>query len=324
MSEEKLNVLPTGRSSMTTDLLRGIIVVGLLFYAATHIPIFGFFISLLIPVLILFYRMKLGRRIGGIIPAVSGAVMAVTLGWASFELLYFIELMVLGFALGELFERQLSVERTLLLASAAVIGSGAACLVVYAAAAGISPTAMATEYVDRNLQMTMALYESIGMADEVMQAVSESLDAIRFFLVRILPALAVSSVLFTAWTTLLLLRPAARRYGLACPDFGRLNLWRPPEVLVWGAIGSGILLLLPGKELRMMGVNGLIILMTVYFLGGIAIISFFLEKKRLPLFFRICVYMFIALQQIAFFLVIGIGFFDIWFNFRKLDTQKEE
>jgi uncharacterized protein YybS (DUF2232 family) len=324
MSEEKLNVLPKGRSSMTTDLFRGIAAVGLLFYAATHIPIFGFFISLLIPVMILFYRLKLGRRIGGIIPALSGAIMALTLGGASFEMLFFFELMVLGFALGELLERSLSVERTVLLAGGIVIGSGAVCLVGYAAAAGISPMAMVTEYVDRNLQMTMALYESVGMADDVMQAVSESLDAIRFFLVRILPALAVASVLFTAWTTLLLVRPAARRYGLAFPDFGRLNRWRPPEFLVWGAIGSGILLLLPAKALRMMGVNGLIVLMTVYFFAGIAIISFYLEKKRLPLFFRACIYMFIALQQIAFFMVIGIGFFDTWFNFRKLDTQKEE
>jgi uncharacterized protein YybS (DUF2232 family) len=324
MSEEKLNVLPTGRSSMTMDLIRGIAAVGLLFYAATHIPILGFFISLLIPVLVLFYRLKLGRRIGGIVPVVSGGVMLATLGGASFEALFFIELMVLGFAMGELLERGGSVERTILTAAGVVLGSGAACLIGHAAAAGVGPGAMVTAYVDRNLQMTMALYQSVGMADEVMQALAESLDAIRFFLVRILPALAVSSVLVAAWTTLLIARPAVRRYGLAFPDFGRLNQWRPPEFLVWGAIASGILLLLPDKNLRMIGVNGLIILMTVYFLSGIAIISFFLEKKRLPLFFRICIYLFIALQQILFFLVIGIGFFDTWFNFRKLYTQKEE
>jgi uncharacterized protein YybS (DUF2232 family) len=323
MSEEKLNVLPTGRSSMTTDLFRGIVAVGLFCYAATHIPVFGFFISLLIPVLILFYRLKLGQRIGGIIPVVSGAVMAVSLGGASFEVLFFLELMVLGFALGELFEKNLSIERTMLLACAIVIASGGACLVVYSSLAGIGPGTMVSEYVDRNLQMTMALYQSVGMSEEVLQTVSESLEVIHYFLVHILPALAVTSVLFVTWTTLIMAKPITRRFGLEYPDFGRLNLWKAPDFLVWGVIGSGIILLFPDNAFRMVGVNGLIILMTVYFFGGIAIVSYYLEKKRLPLFFRVCIYSFIALQQIAFFLVIGIGFFDMWLNFRKLETKKE-
>ncbi|WP_373498166.1 YybS family protein [Desulfococcus sp.] len=323
MSEEKLNVLPTGRSSATADFFRGIFAVGLLFYAATHIPVVGFFFSLLIPVLILFYRLRLGQRAGGIIPVVSGAAMALTLGAASFEMLFFAELMLLGFVMGELFERNLPIERTVLLTCAIAIASGGACLAVYSSFSGISPWAMVSDYVDRNLQMTLALYESVGMAEEVIRAVSESLEAIHFFLVRILPSLAVSSVLFITWTTLVMVKPVTRRYGLAYPDFGRLNHWRAPEWLVWGVIGSGILLLFPHNGLRMVGVNGLIILMTVYFFNGIAIVSFFLEKKRLPLFLRIGIYMFIALQQIALFLVIGIGFFDIWFNFRKLETPTD-
>jgi len=323
MSEEKLNVLPTGRSSMTRDLFRGIVAAGLFVYAATHIPVLGFFISLLIPVLILFYRLRLGRRIGGIIPVVSGAVMSVSLGGASFEMLFFFELMLLGFVLGELFEKNLPIERTVLVTCAVVIASGGACLVVYSSLAGTGTGAMVSAYVDRNLQLTMALYQSVGMSEEVLRTISESLETIRYFLVHILPGLAVSSALFVTWLTLVLAKPISRRYDLEYPDFGRLNLWRAPDFLVWGVIGSGIILLFPDSGLRMVGINGLIVLMTVYFFCGIAIVSFYLEKKRLPLFFRVCIYSFIALQQIAFFLVIGIGFFDMWLNFRKLETKKE-
>lgn len=308
---------------MGTELLRGIVVVGLFFFSATHIPVFGFFVSLLIPLLILFYRLRLGRRIGGIIPAVTSAVMAFYLGGASFEMLFFFELTVMGYVLGEVFERRIPLEKTVLLTGGIVIASGGVCLAVYSAFVGIGTGEMVSDYVDRNLQMTMTLYQSIGMSGEMIQVVSESLDAIHFFLVHILPAMAISSVLFITWITLIMAKVVAPRYGLAYPDFGRLNLWRAPEFLVWGVIGSGVLLLFTNGMPRMVGVNGMIILMTIYFFVGIAIVSYYLEKKRLPLFLRVCVYSFIALQQIAFFLVIGIGFFDIWLNFRKLEIQKE-
>ncbi|AOY57874.1 conserved uncharacterized protein, DUF2232 [Desulfococcus multivorans] len=318
-----MNVLPIGRSSVGTELLIGIVVVGLLLFSATHIPVIGFFVSLFIPLLIFFYRLRLGRRIGGIVPVVLGAIMALYLGGASFELLFFFELMVMGYVLGEVLEQRLSVEKTVLLTVGIVMVSGGVCLTVYSAFLGVGTGEMISDYVDRNLQMTMALYQSIGMSEEMIDAVSESLETIRFFLVHVLPALAISSVLFMTWMTLVMAKFVAPRFGLAYPDFGRLNLWRAPEFLIWGVIGSGGILLFADGRLRMAGVNGLIILMTIYFFVGIAIVSYYLEKKQLPLFLRICVYSFIALQQIAFFLVIGIGLFDMWLNFRKLETQKE-
>jgi len=37
---------------------------------------------------------------------------------------------------------------------------------------------------------------------------------------------------------------------------------------------------------------------------------------------RFFLYSLIALQQMVLLLVIGLGFFDMWLNFRRLDTQK--
>lgn len=323
MSEEKLNVLPAARPNAASDVFRGVAAVGLLIYAATNIPVIGVFFSLLIPVVVLFYRLRLGQRGGGLIPVVSFAAMALALGEASFEMLFFAELMLLGFVMGASFERNLHIERTVLLTCGIVVGSGVVCLALFSSLSGVGTWEMVSGYVDRNLQMTLALYEHVGMGEEVILAISESLPAIHFFMVRVLPALAVSSVLFITWTTLVMARPVARRFGLAYPDFGRLNHWRAPEWLVWGIIASGIILLLPDKGIRMLGVNGLILLMTIYFFNGIAIVSFFLEKKSLPLFVRSGIYLFIALQQLALFLVIGIGLFDTWFNFRKMEATKE-
>ena len=119
----------------------------------------------------------------------------------------------------------------------------------------------------------------------------------------------------------MLARPILTGKKLFFPDYGPLKLWRPPEQLVWGVVASGSLLLLPSPALKMFALNGLLILMTIYFFGGIAIVSFFFEKKGLPRMVRIFLYSFLAIQQIALLLVVGIGLFDIWLNFRKIGLK---
>jgi uncharacterized protein YybS (DUF2232 family) len=58
--------------------------------------------------------------------------------------------------------------------------------------------------------------------------------------------------------------------------------------------------------------------MTVYFFQGIAIVSFYFEKKHFPRTIRFLLYALIALQQLILLVVIGLGFFDLWVNFRRL------
>ena len=79
---------------------------------------------------------------------------------------------------------------------------------------------------------------------------------------------------------------------------------------------------MPGNSLKMLGLNGLLILLTVYFLQGIAVVSYYFEKKRFPRALRLFLYTLIALQQFILLLIIGLGLFDIWLNFRKLKTNK--
>ena len=83
-------------------------------------------------------------------------------------------------------------------------------------------------------------------------------------------------------------------------------------------------MLTPATGIRLVGINGLLVLLTIYFMQGIAIISFYFEKKGLPRFVRVVLYAMIAFQQLFLLVVIGIGLFDMWINFRKIDTNKHE
>jgi uncharacterized protein YybS (DUF2232 family) len=161
----------------------------------------------------------------------------------------------------------------------------------------------------------------MGMSEESIQMISTSLDKIHGALVRIIPALVSVSTLFVAWTSILLAKPVLMRRSLFYPDFGPLNLWQAPEYLVWGVIGCGLTLFLPNESIKIIGLNGLLILMSVYFFQGIAIVSFYFNKKKFPRMIRIFLYTLVAVQQLVLLAVIGLGFFDMWFNFRKLAKQ---
>jgi uncharacterized protein YybS (DUF2232 family) len=223
-----------------------------------------------------------------------------------------------------MFEKAMSVEMTILATCTVVLGAGLIGILFYSMASSTGIMAMITAYVATNLALSLELYKGIGMPQETIDAISGSLDQIQYVMVRILPSLAAAATLFVAWTNLIAARPIMQRSGLTYPDFGRLNHWRAPDVLIWGLIGCGLVILVPDTGIRLLGINGLLVLLTVYFIQGIAIVSFFFEKKKLPRTIRVVLYTMIAIQQFFLLLVVCIGLFDMWIDFRKIDTKKQE
>ncbi len=309
---------------LSKDIATGVMATLVIFAVALVIPVVGFVFSLFIPLPVLFYRSKLGRRHGMIVPISAITVISLVFGSLTMDILFFSGLMLLGFAMSEMFEKGLSVEMTVLGTCGIVLGGGLIVMLLYGVVSGKGIFTLLSDYVATNLALSLALYKSIGIPQETIDAISRSLDQIQYVLVRLLPSLAAASTLFVAWTNLVAARPIMLRRGLPFPDFGRLNHWRAPEPLVWGVIGCGLVVLIPDTGIRLIGINGLLVLLTVYFLQGIAIVSFYFEKKRLPRAIRIVLYIMIAFQQLFLLVVVCIGLFDMWFNFRKIDTHTHE
>ena len=302
---------------MAKDIVNGVLITSLIFFVSVFIPVIGFVGALFIPLPILFYRLKLGRINGCLIPLISMLLLVIVIGAMSTDVIFFGALLLLGFILGELIEFNLSIEKTLLYASGSVMLTGLTGLIILSLISGDDMYTIVSGYVAKNLELTLALYQSMGMSEENIQLISRSLNQIRHFLVTILPALVTMSTLFVAWTNTLLAKPILKKRSLFFPDFGPLQMWKAPEVLVWGVIGCGLALFLPITAVKVIGLNGLLILMTVYFFQGIAIVSFYFEKKRFPRVIRFFLYALIALQQLILLAVIGLGFFDMWVNFRR-------
>lgn len=321
---KKRIVSRTIQGDVYKNIVNGTGISSLLLVASLYLPIIGFISTVLMPLPILLYRSKLGRKTGAIVPCLTFIVMVILLDRGSMDLLLFTELLLLGFVLSELIEINISIEKTILYACGVILGTGVLGLFFYGAITDKGMVSIISTYVTRNLEMTLALYENMGVSEKSLDLISGQFDRIHYVMVRIIPALVFSFTLFVAWASLLLAKPMLTRRALFFPDFGSLNLWKAPDYLVWVIIGSCVTLLLGDGMLRTLGLNGLIISVAIYLLQGIAIVTFYFDKIGFPRIIRIVLYSLIAMQHLILFGVIGLGFFDMWVNFRRLGKKEEQ
>ena len=301
---------------MSKDLATGIVVTCLAVAVCTVVPIAGLMGSAFIPVPLVFFRAKLGRPAATVI-ALAALGCAVLLG-GRLEVLFFGELLLIGFAMGELMARQWPLEKTVAAVCVAVMIAGLAGLLASSLGTGQGLLTTLSEGVRYHLELSLQLYQQMGLSQDQLHFLESSMEGIQQVLVGMMPALVIGSTLMVTWISLLAARGVCQRRGLPFPDYGALNRWKAPELMVWGVIGSGVLLLVPTLAAKMVGLNGLAVFMVIYFFQGMAVVAFFFQKKQIPRLARMVLYGLIAVQQLVMLAVIGVGFFDTWFNFRKL------
>ena len=153
----------------------GVAITMAIMTVAVYMPIIGFFGSLFLPLPVLFYRSKLGRKTGLIVPAAAVAILFVLAGGISIDIFFFVEMLLLGFLLSELFEMNLSIEKTVLYACGGVILTAVIVLVVYSNLAATGVTSILSNYIAQNLEMSIALYRSMGASEDFIQKFSASL-----------------------------------------------------------------------------------------------------------------------------------------------------
>lgn len=307
---------------MLINLVNGVLITSLIFAASILIPVFGFFCSLFIPLPTLYYRIKLGRTTSVFIPVLGFIIMVAVLNSFAIDVVFFAELLLVGFILGELLESRFPIDKTMLYTCGVVVISAIVSLFIFSSVSGKNLFTIVSQYVAHNLELSLALYQSLGMSEENLSLIQGSLSKIQYILVRIIPALTIASTLLVIWINILVSKALLKGKFRFHPDYENLNQWQAPDFLVWAVIGSGVSLLFPVGAAKWFGLNIMLISMTIYFFQGMGIVSFFFEKKQVPRFFKILLYILIALQQLAQIAVIGIGFFDMWFNFRKLKKIK--
>ncbi len=307
--------------TISRDILSGIAICMLIFVATLYLPIIGFFLTCVLPLPVLFYRLKLGRTLGAVIPLAVTFLIGLVVPGITPDLFFCSALLLTGYILGEILEQQVSIEKTIGYTVGATLGICFLLLIVYTAFTGQSLLAVVSDYVEKNLEFSLQLYSEMGLSEEKTGLISSRLDMIVYYLTRMLPALLTVMMTVIAWVNTLLIRKILKKEGISFSWLGTLNRWRTVDHLVWAVILCSLLTLLPHKGAVLSAWNGLFLLMLVYFFQGIAVLAFYFDKKGFPVLLRIFFYSLIVIQQVLVLLVIGLGFFDTWLNFRKLEKE---
>ncbi|MBU8848268.1 MAG: YybS family protein [Desulfobacterales bacterium] len=302
------------------DILTGILLCMLIIAIMYIMPLIGIFAWMLLPLPVLFYRLKAGRNGSGIIMAVSLAVLIVFTNNLAFNTLYFGSLLMTGFFLGEFIEKHLSIERIMMYTGFAVLGTCLAVLLIYSLTQAQGIEQLISNYVSRYKVLSTQLFSESAQLYPEMKINQQMLEKASSLFVVIFPGIFINSYLTMVWLNILLIKKLLLKRGIIIESIENLNQWKAPDYLVFGVIALSGLIFLPLDVLKVLSVNCLIILMFVYFFQGIAVVSFFFQKKNIPVALKLFFYILIAIQPVFLFLVIGFGLFDTWINFRKLDT----
>jgi len=175
----------------------------------------------------------------------------------------------------------------------------------------------------QQLDAAMRMQEKIGFSQESLAMLKERAPQIVDMILEILPALLLLSFAFIVLINILYLgRRFPERRGQWF-TLAQLREWKGPEALVWGLVACGFSLFITDLGvLRVVALNLLLVIGAFYFAQGLAVIGFFFHKNNVPRFLRGLTYVLIVFQQIFTLLVVGIGLFDLWGDFRRLSKDK--
>ena len=295
-----------------------------LLLASVWIPIAGPFFSLLTPLPFLYYSAKLGVsqavKLTCVSILVTGLIAAIT---RQSQLIFLcFEFSVLGLILSEIFRRKMSIGTSVLLGTCLLLLMGLLVLAVAGLRKNLGPLEMVYAYLLESLEETARLYTQVGADPEKAGAFQETLKALKEVVALIYPSLMIVGSAFVVWLNVIMSRPLFIKRNLEVPDFGALDRWKSPELMVWGLIAAGFSLFLSFSPLRLVAVNALVIMLAIYFFHGLSVLLFYLNKYRVPPWMRVGVYALILLQQI---LVVGVtmaGLFDQWIDLRRIHQKK--
>ena len=175
-------------------------------------------------------------------------------------------------------------------------------------------TTQVAQDADGNLSDQLALIQSYG-------------DQIVYYSVRLIPGMVLATCIFVIWLNIVVARKLFLKDNFF-EKIGPLRRWQLPFSFVWATIALTILLFsdiyfLKSGLLKIFTLNLFIIFALTYFFQGLAILAYYGQKWSIPPLVRLLGYLvFLLFFQPVGVLLLALGFFDSWFDFRKLAPKE--
>lgn len=180
--------------------------------------------------------------------------------------------------------------------------------------AGLTPAEAVRKEVAQLVSELQMLSQQQGTNPSEFNELKETLQA---QLIHEFPSLVAVFYLVMAWVNLLLVLRFHR--GPWGSDLGFLKHWKAPEWLIWPTIVAGGLLLLDLGAATWVGLNFFRFFMVVYAVQGLSVLAYLFDHWKIFGFLRSLGYILAIWPMMP--LLLAIGFFDLWFDFRAKFRQ---
>mgnify|MGYP001595649694 CR=1 FL=1 len=266
--------------SAMKDILTGIFFSMLIIIVMITMPLIGVFAWVILPLPVLYYRLKTGRHGSAMIVAIS---LAVLLGLTSnlvFSLFYFGSLLLTGFLLGESIERHLSIEKILGYTCLGLLALIGLFLMAWAVSRSQGIDQLTADYVSRYQALTSQLFSESARLYPDMSLDRQLFERASAVFMIAFPGIMAVTYLTMALINVIFIRKLLKKNGITVTSIENLSRWRASDKLVFVLIGFSLMLMLSSGALAILALNCLIILLVVYFFQGMAVSSFFFKRKN--------------------------------------------
>ncbi len=314
-----------GGGIVQRSFIAGVAISSFVFAIADTVSIFGSIASLVIPLPLLFYYSSLGRFRGMLILAASLVIVSLTLRYLGYHPVvpHLLLLGSLGPILSEVLRKNYSIEVTVLCSVLALLLLGVLVLLYYSTTQWESPLNILESYIAATIRENIDAYAQLGGAPEQIELLRNYSKQMSRIFFGLFPSIVLVGTLFFVWFNVMAGKVLFVKNGMWYPDFGDLSRWKLRDRYVWLVIIPGLLVLLPVGEVKIVGLNILIVMLFLYLFQGLSVINFYFNAKQVPIFVRVVGYFLIFAQQIVLLLVVGLGLIDVWVDFRKLQRAKQ-
>ncbi|HPZ10288.1 MAG TPA: YybS family protein [Candidatus Eremiobacteraeota bacterium] len=302
------------------------VILGLVVY----VP-FLCILSIAGPVPTLLLVIRRGIKASFLATLVAGCIFSFIAGFRE-GILFVINFNLVGLALGMAIKWKWSVTRALISGTLVNFISAIVAIFLLAGLMGINME----KSIDQARLQAMEVYKAMNFTQEQLEQISEQMN----FNVELCKIIFISLLLFTSLITIFVQYIVAqlilKKLGYLIPPLPAFKSWRLSWHYAWLLI-TGIILTYLGmpedmkssaeifehiKPLGVVGINILYLCAILYFTIGISIIYSFLDKFKVPLIGKILICFFLAFC--AQYMVLFLGLFDTWVDFRKLQKPEEK
>ncbi len=299
----------------------GVVATFSLFAASLVVPLAGFISGVLAPFPVAHTRIIHGR--GAACIAFAGGLTAITgLFGVNAGIVYLLQCGTIALLMPELILRGQGPSRTILWTTASSLGLVSCALAVYVATGGHDLHRAAANEINASITQAVSLYEKSGVTGDDLAALKKTMGQISVLFLRIYPALATLIIAMVASVNLLLVQRFTLTRTEPPREIPALSSFRLKDALIWVLIASGFAMLASSPLVTTPALNILILVCSLYFIQGLAVVLTITARQTFGGFFRIFFWMMLVFQPYLAALVAAIGIFDLWADFRTPKTQE--